>query len=66
MSGQVESSQEIEIQSQVREYGPDSEINIIVLYSLHVEANGRDGRHDLTQLELVEDRCLRKRSTSHK
>ena len=34
---------------------PHGERDVLVLDSLDVEADGRDGRHDLTKLELVED-----------
>merc|ERR1711934_503637 len=34
---------------------PHGERNVLVLDSLHVEADGGDGGHDLTKLELVED-----------
>jgi len=34
---------------------PDIELDVLVLNSLHVEANGGDGVHDLSEIELVED-----------
>lgn len=34
---------------------PNSEGDVLVLDSLHVEANGGDGSNNLTKLELVED-----------
>mmetsp|Transcript_6020 Transcript_6020/g.15757 ORF Transcript_6020/g.15757 Transcript_6020/m.15757 type:complete len:262 (-) Transcript_6020:40-825(-) len=37
---------------------PHGEADVLVLHSLHVEANGGDGSHDLAQLELVQDRGL--------
>ena len=37
---------------------PDSEADVLVLDSLHIEPDGGDGRHDLPQLQLVQDRCL--------
>ena len=34
---------------------PDGEAEVFIVYGLNVEANGRDRRHSLAQLELVED-----------
>ena len=39
---------------------PDVELGVLVGHSFDVEAHGRDGRHILVQLELVEDCCTRK------
>ena len=37
---------------------PHGEVDVLVLNRLDVEANGRDGGDDLTELELVQDRGL--------
>ena len=37
---------------------PDGEADVLVLNGLHIEPNGGDGRHNLPQLQLVQDRCL--------
>mmetsp|Transcript_6955 Transcript_6955/g.19728 ORF Transcript_6955/g.19728 Transcript_6955/m.19728 type:complete len:217 (-) Transcript_6955:40-690(-) len=37
---------------------PDREAQVLVLHRLDVEADGRDGRHHLAQLQLVQDRGL--------
>ena len=37
---------------------PDGEADVLVFHGLNVEANGGNGRDDLTQLELVENGCL--------
>mmetsp|Transcript_123679 Transcript_123679/g.346365 ORF Transcript_123679/g.346365 Transcript_123679/m.346365 type:complete len:267 (+) Transcript_123679:81-881(+) len=37
---------------------PHGEAQVLVLHRLDVEADGRDGRHDLAELELVQDRGL--------
>lgn len=37
---------------------PDGELNVLVLDGFDVEADGRDGRDDLTELELVENSGL--------
>ena len=37
---------------------PRVELNVLVLESFHVEADGWDGVDDLVQLHLVEDGCL--------
>ena len=34
---------------------PDCEADVLVLNRLHVEPDGGDGGHDLTQLQLVQD-----------
>ena len=37
---------------------PHSTADVLVLHSLHVKANGGNGGHNLTQLQLVQDGCL--------
>ena len=34
---------------------PHSEADVLVLDSLHIEADGGDGGHNLTQLQFVQD-----------
>ena len=34
---------------------PDGETDVLVLHGLDVESDGGDSRHDLAQLELVQD-----------
>mmetsp|Transcript_114119 Transcript_114119/g.369105 ORF Transcript_114119/g.369105 Transcript_114119/m.369105 type:complete len:271 (-) Transcript_114119:23-835(-) len=37
---------------------PNCEVDVLVLHDLHVEAHRGDRRHDLTELQLVQDRRL--------
>ena len=44
---------------------PDSEADVLVLHSLHVEADGGDGGDDLAELQLVQDGSLTRRVQAH-
>jgi len=44
---------------------PDGEGNVFVLDGFDVEADGRDGGHDLSEFQLVENRRLTSRVQSH-
>lgn len=37
---------------------PDGKSNVLILDRLDIKANGRDGGHNFTELELVENGCL--------
>lgn len=41
---------------------PHVELDILVGHGLDVEADGRDGRHVLVELEVVKDCCEKKSS----
>ena len=44
----------IQKSNQTKLYIPD----VLVLYSLHIKANGWNCRHNLSKFQLIQDRCL--------
>eukprot|EP01018_Ginkgo_biloba_P005720 Gb_01288 [translate_table: standard] len=37
---------------------PHSEVDVLILYSLHIETNGGNGCHNLIDLKLVQNSCF--------